>query len=78
MFLRGSYHARLALCGVSFLVEVIAVINLVAVVRGGTGTSGAAEVIAWVVIIARLVLPPIAVALSLAPGTREYFAANLG
>jgi hypothetical protein len=78
MFLRGSYQARLALCGVSLLVEIMAVINLVAVLRGGTGTSGMAEVIAWAVIIARLVLPPIAVVLSLLPGTREYFAANLG
>ncbi|HEX6346436.1 hypothetical protein [Umezawaea sp.] len=77
MFLRGSYHARLALCGVALIVEVMAVIGVASLSDGG-GYSGAAEVVAWLVALARLVLPPVAVVVSLLPGTRQYFAANLG
>ena len=77
MFLRGSYHARLALCGVALIVEVMAVIGLVSLSRDSEYT-GAAEVVAWLVVLARLLLPPVAVVVSLLPGTRQYFAANLG
>jgi hypothetical protein len=77
MFLRGSYHARLALCLVSLVVEIMAIINVVSLSRE-TGLSGAAEVVAWLVVLARLALPPVAVVVSLLPGTRQYFAANLG
>ncbi|PRY43423.1 hypothetical protein [Umezawaea tangerina] len=78
MFLRGSYHARLALCGTSLLVEVMAVVGFVSLLREGSGMTGAAAVVAAVVAVARLVLPPAAVVVSLLPGTRQYFAANLG
>jgi hypothetical protein len=77
MFLRGSYHARLALCLVSLVVEIMAIINLVSLSRD-TELSGAAEVVAWLVVLLRLLLPPVAVVVSLLPGTRQYFAANLG
>ncbi|MFD9740759.1 hypothetical protein [Umezawaea sp. NPDC059074] len=77
MFLRGSYHARLGLCGAALIFEIMAIINLVSLSRA-TDLSGAAEAIAWLVVLARLVLPPVAVVVSLLPGTRQYFAANLG
>jgi hypothetical protein len=77
VFLRGSYHARLGLCGAALIFEVMAIINLVTLSRA-TDLSGAAEVVAWLVVLARLVLPPAAVVVSLLPGTRQYFAANLG
>jgi hypothetical protein len=77
MFLRGRYHARLALCGAALIVELMAIINLVSL-SDGTEYSGAAEVVAWLVVLARLLLPPVAVVVSLLPGTRQYFAANLG
>ncbi|MEO6090368.1 MAG: hypothetical protein ABIQ18_45430 [Umezawaea sp.] len=76
MFLRGSYQARLALCGTALILEVFGVVSAVAV--GDADLDGAALVIGWLVAIARLVLPPLAVLASLAPGTRQYFAANLG
>jgi hypothetical protein len=77
MFVRGSYHARLTLCLSSLIVEIMAVISLVSLSRE-TELSGAAEVVAWLVVLARLVLPPVAIVVSLLPGTRQYFAANLG
>jgi hypothetical protein len=77
MFFRGSYHARLSLCLVSLVVEIMAIINLVSLSRE-TDLSGAAEAVAWLVVLARLLLPPVAVVVSLLPGTRQYFAANLG
>ncbi len=77
LFLRGGYHARLALCLVSLPVEVVAIIGLVSLSEE-TGLSGAAEVVAWLGVLARLLLPPAAVVVSLLPGTRHYFAANLG
>ena len=55
----------------------MAIINLVSLSRA-TDLSGPAEAIAWLVVLARLVLPPAAVVVSLLPGTRQYFAANLG
>jgi len=77
MFLRGSYHARLTLCLVSLVFEIMAIINLVSLSRE-TGLSGVVETVAWLVVLARLLLPPVAVVVSLLPGTRQYFAANLG
>lgn len=76
MFLRGSYQARLALCGSALILEIFGVVSAVAV--DGTDLEGTALTVAWLVVVVRLVLPPVAVLASLAPGTRHYFAANLG
>jgi hypothetical protein len=76
MFLRGSYQARLALCGTALILEIFGVVSAVAV--SGAGLDGAALAIGWLVVVVRLVLPLLAVLVSLAPGTRQYFAANLG
>jgi hypothetical protein len=75
-FLQGSFQARLALCGGAFVLEILAVANLVMALRGGF--DGGSAAVGWVVAWARLLLPIVAVALSFGPGTRGYFAANLG
>lgn len=76
MFLRGSYQARLALCGAALILEIFGVVSAVTV--GGADLDGTALLVGWLVVVARLVLPLLAVLVSLAPGTRQYFAANLG
>lgn len=75
-FLQGSFHARLALCGGAFILEILAVANLVMAFRDGF--AGGSAAVAWLVVWARLLLPIVAAALSFGPGTRGYFAANLG
>jgi len=74
--LQGSFQARLALCGGAFVLEILAVANLVMAFRDGF--AGGADAVGWLVVWARLLLPVVAAALSFGPGTRGYFAANLG
>lgn len=71
-FLKGGYQARLGLCGGALVTGFLSVGMLVLAVRDG------AEPLSWVVIALRLVLPATAAVLSFLPGTRAYFAGNLG
>ncbi|WP_199441638.1 hypothetical protein [Umezawaea beigongshangensis] len=75
-FLFGRHAARVALCGGAFLAEALAVVHLVVAVRDGTGYTGAALVVGWLVLVLRVVLPPLAVTASFVPATRGYFAAS--
>ena len=70
--LGGSYHARLALCGVAMVLGVLGIAAAIIASRDD------AEVLSWVVILLRLVLPAVAAVFSFLPGTRYYFAGNLG
>jgi hypothetical protein len=72
-FMGGSYHARLALVGASMVIGVLALAAAIVAARDG-GT----EALSWVVIVSRLVLPTVAAVCSFLPGTRHYFAGNLG
>ncbi|WP_309118006.1 hypothetical protein [Saccharothrix sp.] len=72
-FYGGSYYARIALCGGSLVVGVLAVAAALVAARGDLD-----EPLSWVVIVARLVLPAVAAAVSFLPGTRHWFAGNLG
>ncbi|MEV0676576.1 hypothetical protein AB0I60_08630 [Actinosynnema sp. NPDC050436] len=72
-FLNGSYYARIALCGGHLVLGILAV--AAAVVAARSGDVGAAS---WAVIVLRLVLPAAAAVLSFLPGTKHYFAGNLG
>lgn len=72
-FVGGSYHARLALVGGSMVIGVLALAAAIVAARDG-GT----ETVAWVVIVSRLVLPAAAAVCSFLPGTRQFFAGNLG
>ncbi|MGM1062563.1 hypothetical protein [Saccharothrix sp. Mg75] len=71
-FLRGSYHARLALCGSALVIGVLAVAAVLVGARDGL------EPASWVVVVLRLVLLVAASAVSFLPGTRYFFAGNLG
>ncbi|MBP2339515.1 hypothetical protein JOF41_005693 [Saccharothrix coeruleofusca] len=71
-FLRGGYQARLGLCGGALVTGFLTVGAVVLAARDG------AEPLSWVVIVLRLVLPAVAAVLSFLPGTRAYFAGNLG
>ncbi|MFD1146838.1 hypothetical protein [Saccharothrix hoggarensis] len=73
LFLNGSYHARVGLCGVSMVIGVLALATAIVAARDGD-----TEVLSWVVIVARLVLPAVAAVFSFLPGTRHYFAGNVG
>ncbi|MFC6089345.1 hypothetical protein [Saccharothrix lopnurensis] len=70
--LRGSYHARLGLCGGALVLGVLALAAAVVAARGD------AEPVPWVVSALRLALPAAAAVFSFLPGTRHYFAGNLG
>ncbi|CCH35293.1 proline-rich domain-containing protein [Actinosynnema sp. NPDC047251] len=72
-FLGGSYYARIALCGGYLVLGILAVAAAVVASR-----SGGTEAASWAVIVLRLVLPAAAGVLSFLPGTRHYFAGNLG
>ncbi|MDQ2582688.1 hypothetical protein [Saccharothrix yanglingensis] len=71
-FVRGGYHARLALCGGAFVIGILAVAAVVVAAREGL------EPASWVVVVLRLLLPAVAAVFSFLPGTRHYFAGNLG
>lgn len=72
-FLRGSYYARIALCGGSLVLGFLAVAEALVASRSvGTGAAS------WAVIVLRLVLPAVAAVLGFLPGTRHHFAGNLG
>ncbi|GAA0228105.1 hypothetical protein GCM10010492_28180 [Saccharothrix mutabilis subsp. mutabilis] len=72
-FFGGSYYARIALCGGSLVVGVLALAAALVAARDGLD-----EPLSWVVIVARLVLPAVAAVVSFLPGTRHWFAGNLG
>lgn len=70
--LRGSYQARLVLCGGALVLGVLALAAAIVAARDG------AEPITWVVIALRLALPAVAAVFSFRPGARHYFAGNPG
>ncbi|QFZ23580.1 hypothetical protein [Saccharothrix syringae] len=70
--LRGSYHARLALCGGALVLSALTVAALLVAAEDDLGP------VSWTVIVLRLLLPVAAAACSFLPGTRHYFAGNLG
>ncbi|MBB5954730.1 hypothetical protein FHS29_001300 [Saccharothrix tamanrassetensis] len=72
-FLGGSYYARIALCGGYLVIGFLAVAAAIAASRDGD-----TEPASWAVIVLRLALPAAAVVLSFLPGTRSFFARNLG
>jgi hypothetical protein len=75
-FLFGGHAARVALCGGALVAEVLAVVHLVVAVRDGTGHTGAALAVGWLVLLLRVLLPPLAVAASVVPATRGFFTAS--
>ncbi|MEJ2856557.1 MULTISPECIES: hypothetical protein [unclassified Saccharothrix] len=72
-FYGGSYFARIALCGGSMVIGVLALAAALVAARDELD-----EPLSWVVIVARLVLPVVAAVVSFLPGTRHFFAGNLG
>ncbi|GAA1280278.1 hypothetical protein [Saccharothrix xinjiangensis] len=70
--LRGSYQARLVLCGGALVLGVLALAAALVAARDDAGP------VTWVVIALRLVLPAVAAVFSFLPGVRHHFAGNLG
>jgi hypothetical protein len=73
LLLGGNYHARLGLCGGSLVLGVL--VLAAGIIAARDGDTGA---LSWVVIVLRLALPAAASVFSFLPGTRHYFAGNLG
>lgn len=71
-FLFGNWYARIGLCGFAFFSVVITIAYLVGAASDGTGLTGAGDTVAWAVMIARLVLAPLAAALSFLPAVNRY------
>ncbi|WP_158845185.1 hypothetical protein [Saccharothrix deserti] len=73
LFLGGNYQARLGLCGGWMVIGVLALAAAIVAARDGD-----TEPVSWVVILLRLALPVVAAVFSFLPGTRHYFAGNMG
>ncbi|MEU4739463.1 hypothetical protein AB0G02_03220 [Actinosynnema sp. NPDC023658] len=73
LLLRGSYQARLGLCGGALVIGILALAAAIIAARDGD-----VEPLSWVVIVLRLVLPAAAAVCGFLPGTRQYFSGSAG
>lgn len=72
----GNWYARLALAFVGVVLEVFAVVELIGTAYLGIGYQGGAAVVAWTLLIIRVVLPPIPFVLSFLPSANSYLGAG--
>ncbi|ONI82475.1 hypothetical protein ALI22I_41125 [Saccharothrix sp. ALI-22-I] len=73
LLIGGSYQARIGLVGVSLVIGVLALAAVIVAARDGD-----AGPLSWVVMVLRLALPAVATVFAFLPGTRHYFAGNMG